>query len=146
MRPLAAAFFARQDFKTPVRTAVMALVVTQCLNAVFIWGLDLAHAGLALSVGLAACANSAVLFWVLRRRGWYRFEQLNGRFMLQLSVALVAMVLALWVLRRPDEFWLTADLSARVLHLSLSLTAAVAVYFAALRLGGLRFSDFRLKI
>ena len=48
---LAPGFYARQDIRTPVRIAIVVLVLTQLMNLVFVpW---LGHAGLALSIGLA---------------------------------------------------------------------------------------------
>src|SRR5690606_31484150 len=75
---LAPAFYARQDIRTPVKIAALCLVVTQLLNAALVpW---LAHAGLALSIGLGALLNAGLLTKTLRSRGvyhpgagWHRF-------------------------------------------------------------------------
>src|SRR5512145_1512373 len=58
---LAPGFYARQDIKTPVKIGIVTLLATQAMNALFVFGLGLAHAGLALSIGVAACLNSAIL-------------------------------------------------------------------------------------
>jgi len=71
---LAPGFYARQDIRTPVKIGIVTLLATQAMNVWFVFGLDLAHAGLALSIGLAACLNSAILFYFLRKRGIYQPE------------------------------------------------------------------------
>ena len=147
VRPLAAAFFARQDFRAPLAAAVVALAVTQGLNAVLVWWFGWGHIGLALSVGLAACANSAVLFAVLWRRGWYRGG--GGGFGLvflgRLAAGLAAMGVVLWLMERPDSFWLAAGWGARAAHLAATIGASAVVYFGVLRLVGVRPADFKLS-
>ena len=51
---LAPGFYAKQDILTPVKIGVVTLLATQAMNALFVFGFDLRHAGLALSIGLAA--------------------------------------------------------------------------------------------
>jgi len=67
---LAPGFYARQDIKTPVKIGIVTLLATQAMNALFIGWLQ--HAGLALSIGLGACLNSAILFHYLRKQGIYQ--------------------------------------------------------------------------
>lgn len=146
VRPLAAAFFARQDAKVPVRAAVAALIITQCLNGLFIFGLQLQYVGLALSVGLAACANALILYIVLRRRGWFVPLPGWGRFYGQSAMALLAMLAVLFWLTPPAEFWLQAGLLPRAGQLLLCIAAAAAVYFAAAYGCGLRWSQWRITV
>lgn len=65
VKVLAPGFYARQNIKTPVKIAVFALVMTQLMNVLFVFVLQLHHAGLALSIGLAACLNAGLLLWYL---------------------------------------------------------------------------------
>jgi len=69
---LAPGFYARQDIKTPVKIGIVTLVATQLMNLAFIGWIQ--HAGLALSIGLGACLNSAILFFFLRKQGIYQPE------------------------------------------------------------------------
>ncbi len=57
---LAPGFYAAQDVRTPVKIAVVVLLITQCLNIVLVpfW----AHAGLALSTDMGALNNA---LWLL---------------------------------------------------------------------------------
>jgi len=92
---LAPGFYARQDMRTPVRVAIVVLVLTQLMNLVFVpW---LGHVGLALSVGLGATINSLLLLTVLMRRGLYRPAAGWGVFLLRLIVSLLALTGVLWM-------------------------------------------------
>ena len=65
---LAPGFYARRDIRTPVRIAIVVLVLTQAMNLVFVPLLG--HAGLALSIGLGALVNATWLFVGLRRKAY----------------------------------------------------------------------------
>jgi hypothetical protein len=64
IKVLAPGFYARQDVRTPVKIAIMTLIFTQLMNAVFI--VPLQHAGLALAISLGACLNAGALLHCLR--------------------------------------------------------------------------------
>lgn len=66
VKVLAPGFYSRQDIKTPVKIAIVTLILTQLMNLAFIGPLK--HAGLSLSIGLAACLNASLLYWQLRKR------------------------------------------------------------------------------
>jgi len=60
IKVLAPGYYASQDIRTPVKIAVVVLLITQLFNLLFVpW---LAHAGLALSIGLGAMVNA---LWLL---------------------------------------------------------------------------------
>jgi len=137
---LAPGFYARQDIRTPVKIAIFTLLATQVMNALFIdW---LHHAGLALSIGLAACLNSAILFHFLRKRGIYLPEPGWPTFFGKLGVALLALGLTLWFGMGSEQHWLTSHGWIRVLHLCALVVGGVAVYFGVLWLLGFRLKDF----
>jgi len=92
---LAPGFYAKQDIRTPVRVAIMVLIVTQLMNLVFVpW---LGHAGLALSVGLGATINSLLLLVILTRRAIYRPASGWRGFLLRLLISLLALAGMLWM-------------------------------------------------
>lgn len=148
VRLLAAAFFARQDFRSPVCCALLALAVTQVLNGIFILGLGLGHAGLALAVGLGACANAAALLAVLLWRRWVDFVPGCWRYGLQVAAAVVAMAAVLEALQPPDSFWLYtyANEWERAGWLVGLVVAGAAAYFAVLWVLGVRPSHFYLRL
>ena len=70
IKVLAPGFYASQDTRTPMQIALVVLVLTQLLNLVLVpW---LAHAGLAMAIGLGALVNASALCWGLVRQGRYR--------------------------------------------------------------------------
>jgi putative peptidoglycan lipid II flippase len=137
---LAPGFYARQDIKTPVKIGIVTLLATQAMNALFIGWIQ--HAGLALSIGLGACLNSAILFYYLRKHGIYHPEPGWAKFFLKLCAALLALALALWFSMGSEQHWLTTHGWARIIHLSWMVLLGVAVYFAVLFALGFRPKDF----
>lgn len=138
---LAPGFYAKQDIRTPVRIAIAVLAFTQLLNVALVpW---LAHAGLALSIGLGASANALSLVVLLRRRGLY--VPLPGwpRFVLKLLPALAAMALFLiWTDRQMDWVALGTHPGQRAAWLAGVLALTVLAYFSTLFLFGFRPKDF----
>lgn len=145
IRPLAAAFFSRGDAATPAKTATAMLLATQLMNGLFVFLLQWNHAGIALSIGLAATFNAVLLWWLLRRRGWYVPQPGWGRLMGVTAAALAAMAAALWLMQPAVEFW-NGAWGVRILALSGLLALAIAVYFIVLRLGGIKLSDFQRNL
>lgn len=139
---LAPGFYARQDIRTPVKIGIATLLATQAMNVLFVFGMQLQHAGLALAIGLGACFNSAILFYFLRKRDIYRPECGWGIFFAKLGIALLALGAALWFGMGSEQHWLTTHGWARILHLSALVVGGVVVYFAALFALGFRLRDF----
>ena len=140
MKILAPGFYARQDIRTPVKIGVVTLLATQVMNALFIGWLH--HAGLALSIGLAACLNSSILFYYLRKRGIYQPEKGWAKFFIKVVIALAALALTLWFGMGTQQSWLTGSGWSRILRLSELVAGGVVVYFAVLAALGFRPRDF----
>jgi len=138
---LAPAFYARQDIRTPVKIAVFVLILTQVFNLIFVpW---LAHAGLALSIGLGASVNALCLLFILHRRKIYAPGPGWGLFAARLAPALVLFGAGLLAAdRHVDWVGLGAQAGSRVLWLGGVLAASGLVYFAALFVCGFRLADF----
>ena len=137
---LAPGFYARQNIRTPVKIAVITLVVTQLFNAVFVPFFQ--HAGLALSIGLGACVNAGLLYYVMRKHGIFRPQPDWLVFVLKIAVALYLMGGALWWVSGAERDWLTMATLAKCLRLSWVIVVGAAVYFAALWVMGFRPRDF----
>lgn len=140
---LAPGFYARQDIRTPVKFALITLLATQLMNLAFVF--PLAHAGLALAIGLGGCLNAALLYRGLRRARIYRPEPGWGAFGARLALALAGMAAALWWCTGTAQWWLDADPGARVLRLAGLVALGGGVYFALLALLGFRPRDFALR-
>ena len=142
VKVLAPAFYSRQNVKTPVKIAIFTLTSTQIMNLIFVFGLDLKHAGLALSIGLGACMNAGLLFYFLRKNDVYKPQAGWLMFMSKLAVAVIAMAVALHFAAGSDAIWLGYKLLPKIMHLLGLLMLGSAVYFLALWLMGIRAKDF----
>jgi putative peptidoglycan lipid II flippase len=141
VKVLAPGFYARQNIRTPVKIALISLVATQVMNLAFVgW---IAHAGLALSIGLAACLNAALLYRGLRQAAVYHPQVGWGIFFAKLAIAMTVMGGALWLGMGDSENWLVATLTARVIHLGGLVVLGATAYFATLWLLGFRLRDFK---
>ncbi len=140
VKVLAPGFYARQNIRTPVKVAVVTLVVTQLLNAAFVPFIQ--HAGLALSISVGACFNAGWLWFLMRKSGIYRPEPGWGAFTFKLAVALYLMAGALWYAMGSEASWFEISASMRALKLALVIVAGSATYFASLWVMGFRLRDF----
>lgn len=143
VKVLAAAFFSRQDARTPVRIAVIAMVANLVLNLVFVvpmvrYDIPGPHAGLALATALAAFLNAGLLFRALRRTGGFRAGPGWTVFALRVLAANAAMAVVLVLTAGGIESWQANDWPARVRDLLLCVGAGAAAYFVMLWLAGLR--------
>ena len=143
VKVLAPGFYARQNVRTPVKIGLLTLCVTQALNLALVGWLK--HAGLALSIGLAACLNAFLLYRGLRRHGIYTPQPGWLVFTLKLFAALVVMGGALWFAGGDAEQWLHWKLYERLLRISLLVFFGAGLYFATLWLMGFRLNDFRRR-
>ena len=143
IKVLAPGFYARQDIRTPVRIAIVVLLFTQAMN--FLLVPYLAHAGLALAIGLGALLNAGWLLVGLVRRGAYKPQPGWARFGLQVvAAAALLAVFLLWAGGRVD--WVNAvDVWRRILTLAAIVLGAVLVYFGVLLLAGVQLRQFVRK-
>jgi putative peptidoglycan lipid II flippase len=138
---LAPGFYARQDIRTPVKIAVVALLTTQASNLVLVP--LLAHAGLAASISVGALANAAMLYIGLRRRGLYRPSPGWAGFVGKVAFALALMALVLWLgNRQVDWTAMQAQWPLRAALLAGLVGGGAAVYAVVLLLLGFRPRDF----
>ena len=136
VKVLAPAYYAKQDMVTPMRVAIVSLVLTQVLNVLTVPWLGIS--ALALSIGLAASANALLLLHGLRQRGGYVPLAGWGRFSLQVVLASAVMGAAMAVAaRRLDWLAMGQHELYRAAAMALALGVSALLYFACLRLLGL---------
>ena len=141
---LAPGFYAQKDIRTPVKIAIVVLIATQIANLALVP--LFAHAGLALSVGLGACANAVALWVGLKRKKLYQPESGWGRFTARLLLALAVLAGALWVMQRSFDWTAMQDVPwQRAGWLFAIISAAALCYFVALLALGFRARDFRVR-
>lgn len=146
VRVLAPGYFARQDTRTPVRFAVISMVVNMVLSVIVVMALrhtGVGHAALALVTAIAATVNAAMLFTGLRRLGVYRPEAGWSRLARQVGVATLLMGLALYWPATQTELWLNGGLWLRAGALCATILIGVAVYFGSLTVQGVRWRSLR---
>jgi putative peptidoglycan lipid II flippase len=141
---LAAACYARQDVKGPVRIALICLFINVALNALFMQ--YLAHVGLALATTLSALFNVALLYGRLYRHAQFRLQTPWVEFILQIIFANAAMVYMLVLIMNYFGDWLLLSTPLRVLGLSVLVIAGGAAYFMTLIATGLRLRHLRAPI
>jgi putative peptidoglycan lipid II flippase len=141
---LAPAFFARQDTRTPVRAAVITVVVNIVLCTALVaplwwWKVEGAHAGIALATAIAGSVN-AWLLWRYLRRGSVALRLQPGwpRFLLRVGFAVAVMVGLLWLAQSWVGPWPELRGRERVLHLAWLVPAGALAYALALLAAGLR--------
>jgi putative peptidoglycan lipid II flippase len=141
IKVLAPGFYASQDMRTPVRIAVMVLVITQLLNIGLVPLFK--HAGLALSIGLGALINAGCLLVGLIKRGSYRPAPGWGMFALQVFVG-SALLGAFLTWSAGNFAWIEMRSHGlqRVGLMALMLVGSAAIYFAAIRATGLKLRQF----
>ena len=137
---LAPGFYARQNVKTPVKIGIVTLLVTQFFNLAFVP--FLAHAGLALSIGLGACVNAGLLYWFMRRQGIFTPQPEWLVFLLKLAVALYLMSGVLWWASGAETDWLALDTTTKCIRLCWIIALGAAVYFSSLWAMGIRARNF----
>ncbi len=143
---LAPGFYARQNIKTPVKIAIFTLVVTQLMNLIFIFGLHLNHAALALAIGLGACINAGLLFYHLRKTHVYQPQAGWMLFITKLLVALGVMTVVLYFAMGDAGDWLHFGLMKRLLYIGGLVVLGGLSYFATLLLLGFRPKDYMRRV
>jgi putative peptidoglycan lipid II flippase len=134
---LAPGFYASQDIKTPVKIAISVLIITQLLNIALVP--MLAHAGLALAIGLGALINALWLLIGLIKRGSYTPLPGWGKFIAQVVFASALLgILLWWSAGYVDWTALKSDIFKRIMLLAGVLVASVAIYFIALLVSGVK--------
>jgi len=89
-RIVQATFYARHDTATPARVTIAALACNIALKVVFVWGLHLGIAGVALGTAFGAWINVGVLTWIGRKRTLLALDNAFHRALLPVLIATVA--------------------------------------------------------
>jgi putative peptidoglycan lipid II flippase len=141
IRSLVNGFYARQDTRTPVRIALVAVAVNVLLKLALMG--PLAQVGLAVATSVSAWINAGLLVWLLMRRGLFAPDARLLRNLPRMAMAAVGMGVVLWLAQTQLAPWLSANgLFERVVALVLLVVAGGLAYAVlALMLGLVRRSD-----
>lgn len=140
VKVLAPGFYAGKDIKTPVKIAVVVLILTQLLNLFMVPMFK--HAGLALSIAVGALINALWLLIGLQKKGLYQPKK--GWWKLILQVTFASAVLA-GVLFYASQNWAWIDPNSskllRVAVMALVLAVCAVVYPACLWMTGVKIKQ-----
>lgn len=127
-------FFAREDTRTPVWTALASLIANIAINLYVVERYGIV--GLAGATAVSASLNCLLLYIILHRRGWFHFTgKLAGRIVRQL-VAVAAMSALLWWMMPMLAPYYGGSVIERIASLAALCTAGGTVFFAAAFLVG----------
>jgi putative peptidoglycan lipid II flippase len=144
IKVLAPGFYASQNIRTPVTIAIVVLVLTQAMNVVLVP--HLAHAGLALSIGIGAMINAGWLLVGLIRRGLYTPGPGWWMFILQVVAASALLAIFLiWAANRVDWVAMADTKLMRIGAMALVMVASAAIYFSALAASGVPLRSLARK-
>jgi len=148
VKVLAPGYFARQDTKTPVRVALIALGCNMALNIGVVlpakhFGFPAPHILLATSTCVSAAINTTLLWRGLVKAGVYRPKPGWGVLIARILFANAVMAGLLIFLSGDLAGWLALPPLQRAARLALCVVAAAAAYFAALYVSGVRLAQMR---
>ena len=145
VKVLTPGFFARKDTVTPMRIAVLAMIVNLVLNLVLMGPLK--HAGLALATALSAWLNIALLAYFLRARGHLHFDARLRRRLPRMVLASALMGLALWLAAWALAAPLAGGMGLKAAALSLLVMGGLALYaLLAQGLGAARLGELKAML
>ena len=141
IKVLAPGYYARQDTRTPVRIAVIAMATNMIMNIALVF--PLAHAGLALATTLSASLNAYLLFRGLRRDGVYVPQSGWPQLLLQGVAASTVLGLVLYWGGGALSEWTSATTLNKVWWLLGLMAGGFLAYSVALLAFGIRPRHFR---
>jgi putative peptidoglycan lipid II flippase len=124
IRVIVAAFYALQDTKTPVKVAIVAVVVNLILSVYLAFMTPLRHGGLALALSLASTVQFCLLVFFLKRKIY--LGELKPVFQSGLKSVFAASVMGLGVYYCHSR-WLVAESGAGLWRLSSNLAGLVVI-------------------
>lgn len=136
IKVLAPGYYARLDTKTPVRIAIIVLIVDLILSLSLMF--PLGHSGLALGTAIAVTLNATLLLRGLLRARILRPEPGWGGLLIKVFVAALTMGGAVSAGTGTAVDWTLMPSGERVLHLAAWIAGGATLYALTLRLLGIR--------
>lgn len=143
VKVLSNGFFARQNTKTPVKIALMAMLVNIIMSLLLV--VPLKHAGLALATSIAATVNAGLLFYSLKRDGVIVLQPGWFRLSYQIFLGVGFMTTCLVLLNPEPVFWQTASISDRIQQLTWLVVIGATIYFSTLYVFGVRVKQLLIR-
>ncbi|MEY4720615.1 MAG: hypothetical protein RIQ46_340 [Pseudomonadota bacterium] len=121
-------YFAREDTKTPVWTALASLLFNIAVNLIVVERYGIV--GLAGATAASASLNCLLLYGILHYRGWFRFTWALAGKVARQALATAAMAAALWWAMPLMAERYSGSVLDRVWSLTALVTLGMAVFFA----------------
>ena len=136
VKVLAPGFFARENTKTPVRVAMIAMLINLVFCLLLITSLK--HVGLALATTISSICNAVMLFVLLKKENILIAEPGWLVFLAKVLIGSSLMAVILWWFMGDGMVWLEISVWSRVLKLTMLLVLGAVTYFGSLWLMGIR--------
>lgn len=140
VKVLATGFYSLHDMKTPVKTAIITLLLTQLFNLICIGPLK--HVGLSLSISLSASCNAFMLYFQLRKKKLYIPQPGWVGFVIKITIAILVMIMVLMSIIAIMPEWQIGTMFSRLFRLSILISIGTIIYLTILLLLGFRLRDF----
>jgi putative peptidoglycan lipid II flippase len=145
IKVLTPGFYARADTRTPVRIALIAMLVNLVGNLTLIW--EFGAAGIAASTAVSAWVNVALLYWILRRKDHLTLDARFRAKALRIVAAGIAMGIALLGGSYLLDPYMGGDFWPRIGALALLCGGGALVYaVASIGLGAYRLSELKAQL
>jgi len=135
VKVLVSAFYSRQDTKTPVKIAVIALMINVLFNFILIH--PLAYLGIALATVITSVFNVGALVFILLKRKIWVLDHSWLKILFSVIFAVLVMSLSLFFISNLFP-WLLIGLISRAWHLVLLLIVGTVIYLGILGALGIR--------
>ncbi len=127
LRVFVSSFYSLQDSKWPMKAAVIALIVNVVASLILMYPLK--HNGIALASSIAAAANVLILTIVLKRKIGKFLDRAFYHSVFKIILSSVLMLFAIGVMEYVIPWNTHAGFKARLLYLSVAVTAGAATFF-----------------
>ena len=133
---LSPVFLSRGDTKTPVKVGVVAMFSNVVLNVILAY--YYAHVGLAIATSISAAINALGLYYFLKKYQIFSFDNSVVKIFIKALVASFIMMVFILSTNPGVEFYLSADVSSRVLNIASTIGVSALIYFIMLGVLGIR--------
>jgi len=135
-KTLSAAYYAREDTKTPLKFSLITVALNTIFALSFVLIFHLGIVGISAATGITAWINVGLLAWGLRTRGLLGFDDRLKHVLPRIIGATVLMAAVLFAIQVPLTGWWSADLARRGAGLVLLVGGGLAVYGGVIVLSG----------
>lgn len=146
VKVLSPGYFARQDTKTPMKIAIISMVIKIVATLIVVVAMvqmayEAPHVGLAITTALSAILQSWLLYRGLRKDGTYKPDPGWILFIARIGLASILMTVLLYYYVEELAEWVDWSVWERSFKLALWVSIGAGVYFVSLLVTGLKFKE-----